>query len=62
MAVNKKMAASQQQYIGMAAVVKELKKKEKQETEDILKNMERWYAENEQKLEELRGSKKKIEQ
>ena len=38
----------------MAAIVKEQKKKEKQETEDILKNMGRRYAENEQKLEELR--------
>ena len=61
MAVDKKMAkkASRQQYIGMAAIIKEQKKKEKQETEDILKNMERWYAENEQKLEELGVKQKK---
>ena len=60
MAVDKKMAekVSQQQYVGMAAVVKEQKKKIKQETEDILKNMERRYAENEQKLEELRAEQK----
>ena len=60
MAVDKKMAekASQQRYVGMAAILKEQKKKEKQETEDILKNMERRYAENEQKLEQLRVEQK----
>ena len=38
----------------MAVVISEQKKKERQETENILKKMERRYEENEQKLEELR--------
>ena len=37
----------------MAVVISEQKKKERQETENILKKMEQKYEENEQKLEEL---------
>ena len=37
----------------MAMVISEQKKKERQETENVLKKMEQRYEENEQKLEEL---------
>ena len=59
-AVDKKMAekASQEWYVSMAMVFSKQKKKEKQETENILKKMEQKYEEIEQKVEELRVEQK----